>query len=195
MRNMFSAIIALSMAAVVSVPLPALAAGSGDSAPTTTSVKKRIPKCKKGKVFSLRRKKCIKAKKSELDDNNIFLAGRQLAFDGRYVEAIEVLTLASDLNNPKILNYLGYSHRKAGRVDVGLGYYKQALAIDPDYTLVREYMGEAFLQKRDFNSAKGQLAEIRKRCGITCREYTLLATAISDVIAGRPISDASKGTW
>ncbi len=188
------AIVAFSVLATQTLPVAVYAAGV-DSSDTTTrpaAKKKRLPKCKKGKVYSVRKKKCIVPKKSELDDDNIFRAGRLLAFDGRYSEAIEVLSLASDLNNPKILNYLGYAHRKAGRIDVGLGYYKQALAIDPDYTLVREYMGEAYLQRLDFANAGKQLTEIEKRCGKTCREYALLLAAINDVKAGRPISTASK---
>ena len=196
MKYLPIALVAFSVMVTGTLPSTSYAAGGsgGDdsgSAPSKPK-KKRIVKCKKGKVYSVRRKKCIVPKKSELSDDNIFRAGRMLAFDGRYGEAIEVLTLASNLNSPKILNYLGYAHRKAGRIDVSLGYYKQALAIDPDYTLVREYMGEAFLSRKNYKAAEYQLSEIAKRCGISCREYTLLSAAIIDVKAGRPISDASK---
>ncbi len=190
------AVVAFSVLMAGTLPTTVYAAGanSGDDSGSaaTKRKKKLLKKCKKGKVYSTRSKKCIVPKKSELDDDNIFRAGRLLAFDGRYGEAIEVLALASDLNSPKILNYLGYAHRKAGRIDVGLGYYKQALAIDPDYTLVREYMGEAYLSRKNFKAAENQLSEIKMRCGISCREYTLLSAAITDVKAGRPISDASK---
>ena len=196
MKYLPIAVLAFSIMATGTLPTTTYAAGAsgGDDSGSAASKpkKKRIKKCKKDKVYSVRRKKCIVPKKSELSDNNIFRAGRMLAFDGRYGEAIEVLTLASNLNSPKILNYLGYAHRKAGRIDVGLGYYKQALAIDPDYTLVREYMGEAFLSRKNYKAAEYQLNEIAKRCGISCREYTLLSTAIIDVKAGRPISEASK---
>ncbi len=196
MKYLPIALVAFSVMATGILPSTTYAAGAngGDDSGSAASKpkKKRLKKCKKGKVYSMRRKKCIVAKKSELSDDNIFRAGRLLAFDGRYGEAIEVLTLASNLNSPKILNYLGYAHRKAGRIDVGLGYYKQALAIDPDYTLVREYMGEAFLSRKNYKAAEYQLSEIAKRCGISCREYTLLSAAIIDVKAGRPISEASK---
>ena len=60
----------------------------------------------------------------------------------------------ADKTDPRILNYLGYSHRKQGRVLVGLGYYQEALRHNPDYTLVREYMGEAHLQLGDVAAAK-----------------------------------------
>ncbi len=188
-------VVAFSVLMTGTLPTTVYAAGGDESSvpiKAKKAKKKVLKKCKKGKVYSTRRKKCIVPKKSELSDDNIFRAGRMLAFDGRYGEAIEVLTLASNLNSPKILNYLGYAHRKAGRIDVGLGYYKQALTIDPDYTLVREYMGEAYLSRKNFKAAENQLSEIKIRCGITCREYTLLSAAITDVKAGRPISEASK---
>ena len=73
-----------------------------------------------------------------------------------------ILSLAADKTDPRILNYLGYSHRKAGRVTVGLGYYQEALRHDPDYTLVREYMGEAYLQQGNVEAAKEQLDRDRE---------------------------------
>ena len=104
-----------------------------------------VPTCAKGKVWDKNQKKCV-SKSSLLNDDSIFEAGRALAYAGNYDEAIEVLTLAKDKTDPRILNFLGYSHRKSGRVEVGLGYYQEALRNNPDYTLVREYMGEAYLQ-------------------------------------------------
>ena len=86
--------------------------------------------------------------------------------------------------DPRILNYLGYSHRKAGRVTVGLGYYQVALRHNPDYTLVREYMGEAYLQQGNVEAAKEQLTEIEKRCGKGCEEYAELAKQIDDYLKG-----------
>ena len=116
-----------------------------------------------------------------LDDDSIYEAGRDLAMAGRYGEAITVLGLAADKTDPRILNYLGYSHRKSGRIQVGLGYYQEALRIDPDYTLVREYLGEAYLQLGDVASARNQLSEIEKRCGTGCREYTMLSDQLARI--------------
>jgi tetratricopeptide (TPR) repeat protein len=145
-------------------------AGSGDSDP--------VPTCKKGKVWDKKQKKCVAQQQGMLDDDSIYETGRALAFQGRYNEAITILTLAADKTDPRILNYLGYSHRKAGRVLVGLGYYEEALRNNPDYTLVREYMGEAHLQIGDVAAAKAQLDEIEKRCGTTCSEYVQLSSQI-----------------
>ncbi len=153
-------------------PTQTLAAGDGSSTTFT-------PKCKKGKVWDKRKKKCVLIKKSSLfDDESIYQTGRDLAMRERFEEAIVVLSASRNKNDPRVLNYLGYSHRKAGRIDIGLGYYRAALRIDPDYTLVREYMGEALLQKGDLKAARNQLGEIKNRCGTDCREYAMLALEI-----------------
>ncbi|MCV3242985.1 tetratricopeptide repeat protein [Mesorhizobium sp. ZC-5] len=162
---------------LVAAPLlvaPAFSAGGG-AAPA--------PSCAKGKVYDTKSKKCV-PKTSAVDDDSIYETGRSLAMEGRYGEAIEVLSLAKDKTDPRILNYLGYSHRKQGRVLVGLGYYQEALRNNPEYTLVREYMGEAHLQLGDVASAKEQLSEIEKRCGKGCSEYTELAGQIDAYVKG-----------
>ncbi len=165
---------------VVAAPLlvaPALSAGGGGGGGDP------VPVCKGGKVWDKSRQKCV-PKTSLLDNDSIYETGRSLAMQGRYGEAITILSLAKDKTDPRILNYLGYSHRKQGRVLVGLGYYREALRNNPDYTLVREYMGEAHLQLGDVASAREQLNEIAKRCGTTCSEYTELAGQIDAYLKG-----------
>ncbi|TJU97221.1 MAG: tetratricopeptide repeat protein, partial [Mesorhizobium sp.] len=164
------------LAAAVSLPLfaaPAFTAGEGgggggSGGQTTTQ-------CKKGQVWDKKKKKCVVPQYGILDDDSIYEAGHDLAMAGRYDEAISVLTLAANKQDPRILNYLGYSHRHSGRVTVGLGYYEEALRIDPDYTLVREYLGEAHLQIGDLAGAQEQLKEIEKRTGKGSREYGMLS--------------------
>ena len=110
-------------------------------------------------------------------------AGRS-PWTASYDEAIKVLALAADKTDPRILNYLGYSHRKAGRVLVGLGYYQEALRNDPDYTLVREYMGEAHLHAR----------RRRRRAGATLRNRKALRQGLPRIWhAGAPDRGLSEG--
>jgi tetratricopeptide (TPR) repeat protein len=173
----------VSLASVlVAIPLvaaPAFAAGGGGGGGGGSSA----PTCSKGKVRD-RNGKCVTPRRGELDDDSVYENGRALAMEGRYGEAIAVLSLATDKTDPRILNYLGYAHRKQGRITVGLGYYQEALNNDPDYTLVREYMGEAYLQLGDIASARNQLTEIGKRCGKGCKEYQELATQIEAFAKG-----------
>jgi tetratricopeptide (TPR) repeat protein len=163
-------------ASLVSAPVFAMG-GSGD----TSGSSKTVQKCKKNEVWDNNKKKCVVPKQGMLDDESIFEAGRDLAYAGRYDEAINVLTMAANKRDPRILNFLGYAHRKSGRVNVGLGYYQEALRMDPNYTLVREYLGEAYLQIGDMAKAKGQLAEIEKRKGRDCAEYRVLSAQIEAV--------------
>ena len=156
------------------VAVPALAAGDGGGGSDGSS----NTSCPKGKVYDKKSKTCKDAQRGAVDDDSLYEYGRTLAQNGRYGEAITILGLAADKTDPRILNYLGYSHRKAGRVVVALGYYREALRVNPDYTLVREYLGEAYLQQGDLDAARGELAEIERRCGKGCREYVLLSDQI-----------------
>jgi tetratricopeptide (TPR) repeat protein len=172
----------MKLVASAALVLPLLAApaltaggGGGGDVPSGTT-------CPKGKVYNKKTKKCVDAQRGAVDDDSLYAAGRHLAEQGRYGEAITILSLAADKTDPRILNYLGYSHRKAGRVTVGLGYYQEALRHNPDYTLVREYMGEAYLQQGNVQAAKEQLSEIEKRCGKGCEEYAELAKQIDDYL-------------
>lgn len=165
-----------ALAVLPMVATPAFAAG-GDSGGTSGGTE-TVTQCKKGQVFDKKLNKCVEPKQGMLGDDNIYDAGHALAMAGRYDEAIAVLSLAEDKTDPRILNYLGYSHRKAGRITVGLGYYQEALQNDPDYTLVREYLGEAHLQLGNIAAAREQLSEIEKRVGKGAREYGMLAEQI-----------------
>lgn len=162
-------LVALAIPALGSL---ALAAGSGGGGGESTT------NCINGKVWDQAQQKCVDPKKSNLDLDTIYDAGVDYAMAGRYGEAIAVLTTVAHTGDARVLNYLGYSHRMSGRVEVGLGYYEEALRANPDFTLAREYMGEAYLQKGDLASARVQLDEIAARCGTGCAEYGELAGRI-----------------
>ena len=174
MKTMTTYTLVTALAAAMTLPLAttSYAAGGGGGNTTVT--------CRKGKIWDKQKKKCVLIKKeSNLSDDNLYEAARDLAYNLRYEEAIETLKLASNQNDPRILNYLGYSTRKLGDVEAGLKYYRTALKADPDYTLVREYMGEAFLQLGQVDKAQEQLAEIKSRCGTQCQEYAMLDQQIN----------------
>ena len=117
---------------------------------------------------------CKKSRDDAADDE-IYNAAYWLAKAGAYAEARALLLEANNPSDPRILNYLGFTTRKLGDVDGALVFYGKALAIKPDYTLARSYLGEAHLQKGDLAAAKVQLGEIAWRCGTACQEYAELA--------------------
>jgi tetratricopeptide (TPR) repeat protein len=170
MNTRLVTLLALGLAVAPLSTVAAFAAGSGGDT---------VPSCKSGHVYDQKSKKCVPQRGGGvIDDESLYSTGRQLALAGKYDEAISVLSLIENKNDARVLNYLGYSHRKAGRLRVGLGYYEEAMQVDPDYTLVREYYGEAQLQMGEVFAANIQLSEIEKRCGTGCAEYKDLAAAI-----------------
>ncbi|MDP3525316.1 MAG: tetratricopeptide repeat protein [Hoeflea sp.] len=179
-RTCHTLLLAASLGAVLSGS--AFAAGDSGSGNSSAS-------CENGQVWDESQKKCVVPKKGSLDDDSLYEAGRDLAYAGRYEEAINVLSLASNRNDKRILNFLGFSHRKDGRLEVGIGYYRQAIDVDPTYTLVREYYGEALLLKGDAAGARAQLAAIETLCGSqACEEYQTLAARIEAFKTSRAVT-------
>ncbi len=163
------------------VPLHAAAAGSGN-APASD-----VAKCEEGQVYDKKEKACVDEEQSSMNDADLLDNGRALAYAGRFDEAIVVLSKIEH-RDAEVLNYLGFSTRNAGNVDKGLSYYNAALALDPDYTLARSYMGQALLEKGDRRGAMIQLDEIERRVGTDAREYKLLAHALVQKSLGKTIT-------
>ena len=168
----------LSLAAAIALSgaaMTAHAAGSDTSAST--------PTCKKGFVYSSSKKKCVKKTSSVIPHESINAQGWALAREGRYEDAIEMFRLSANQNDPEVLNGLGFSHRKLGKVEQGIAFYGKALEANPDYIQAREYLGEGYVVLGKLNLAREQLDEIGTRCGTACEEYMLLARAID---TGKP---------
>ena len=155
-------------AAALSVPVFA----AGDDSET-------MPVCKKGEVYDKKAKKCVKQSSANITDENRTDYAYSLAKSGRFDEALAMLDTVKDQNNAEVLNYRGYATRKLGRTDEGISYYTKSVAMDPKYTLVREYLGEAYVIKGQMDLANDQLSTIKALCGnTTCEEYRDLHAAI-----------------
>ena len=163
-------ILALTFGTVSVAPSFAMDSGGSGSNPKH---------CKKGEV--LKNGKCVPKNPGVLPDEELYQQGRNLALAGEYDWAIGVLETVSNKNDPRVLTYIGYSNRKAGRFDEAFGYYKKALDIDPNSVLTREYLGEGYVAAGKIDLAKAQLSEIASRCGTTCEEYQELAENIETV--------------
>ncbi len=174
-------------------PVNAFGGGGGGGAPAPAPSSSCSSKTTQGSCLALSHcwwkastSQCKQKKSSELNLNDrLYNEGRLLAKTGAYEKAIAVLKTA-DQQDPQVLNYLGYSYRKSGDLKTAIGYYKTALAIDPDFVLAREYLGEGYVKAGRLDLAKLELEQIGKRCGKGCKEYVELAS----VIAG-----TDKATW
>ena len=140
--------------------------------------------CGTGQIWSSGVGSCVDGNSASLSDDDLYVAGRDLGQQAHYAEALKLFFRIKNREQARVLGSIGYSTRKLGDIDKGIGYYHQALAIDPGYTKVREYLGEAYLQKGDVEGAKAQLMEIADRCGGPCDDYELLVKAIAAHVTG-----------
>lgn len=185
-RTTLAAVLALAF--VPAGTLSAADSGNGSppaSTPTTTT-------CTNGKVWSPERKACltpdqIKAnakkngtqKKSELKpDDILYEAAREFAYAGQYGNALNTLKAAENQNDPRILNYYGFTYRKIGQVERAMTYYRKALQADENYILARSYMGQALIEQGDIQGARVQLVEIRDRGGENSWAYRSLLQSL-----------------
>jgi hypothetical protein len=156
------------------VPALALAASIAAAGPVTLA-KDQGPSnaCDTFAKNSVAWDSCISQAKAGTSSADLFYAGYWLARTGKYQEALGYLTLA-DQNDPRVVTYIGFATRKLGDIDAAL-----PLKLNPNFSVARAYMGEAFLQKNEPAKAKAELAEIATRCGTGCAEYLDLAAHIT----------------
>ena len=121
-------------------------------------------------LYSDAKKFVLRAKKLE-DKNKVDRATKL------YVKALEKLQQAykTDRNNPDILNYLGFTLRKTGKLKEAEKYYLAGLKIKPNHNGINEYLGELYVKTGRMELAKERL-EILKNCN--CEEYGELKEVI-----------------
>lgn len=122
---------------------------------------------------------CVGQASAKMADEELFYAGYWLAKNGQYEQALGYLTLAQK-KDERVLTYIGFATRKLGHVDEAMPIYRKALEVNPNYTVARAYLGEAFLTKHQPEQARVQLSEIERRCGATCPAYVDLEGHIAD---------------
>jgi Flp pilus assembly protein TadD len=164
-------------------PVIAFAAGSDSTEPPKPT--ETTTECKKGEVWDEKTKACIKADGASLNDDTRFKAVRELAYAGRPEEALAVLATMHEGKTDRVLTYLGFANRKAGRVELGLEYYAAALAQNPDNIQTRSYLGQAYIEMGETDLARAELTQIRNRGGAGTWAETSLAEA---VISGKTVS-------
>ena len=94
-----------------------------------------------------------------------------------YSKAYDKLLKAydKDKENPDILNYLGFTLRKAGNFEEAEKFYLAGLEIKPDHKGINEYLGELYIKTNRIELAKERL-EVLKAC--KCEEFEELKELI-----------------
>jgi tetratricopeptide (TPR) repeat protein len=181
-------LISTSLIALAFATTAAFAAGTAPETPKAPAAPTTVPtqlKCKTGEVVKSVKKKgkmvktCVKATAGIIPDDELYAQGYLLAKTGQYDWALSAFGAMSNKQTPETLTMIGYSNRKAGRLEIAVSYYDQALAMQPDYVKAREYLGEGYVAAGRVDLAKLQLAEIAKRAGTSSEEYIDLSEAIS----------------
>ena len=162
MRNTYPFALALILATaigVASAPLPGFAAGGGGSVSTPSRQEADYDKAVK----------LVKAEK--------------------YRDAIDLLqkVVQKEPRNADAWNYLGYSQRKTGQMDVALASYNKALDIDPRHLGAHEYLGELYLQVNDLPKAEALLKKLSAMCD-RCEQRQDLEKAVAAYKKAKGIS-------
>ena len=114
--------------------------------------------------------------------NPDYAAGKQ-AFDRKdWGEAVRRFSRATvlDPDNADLQNYLGFSYRKMGQLELAFKYYHRALALNPRHRGAHEYIGEAYLMADNLAGAQKHLEELRKICLLPCEELADLEKAVAE---------------
>jgi tetratricopeptide (TPR) repeat protein len=166
------------LAALALALIPSAALAVGDEEPTPPQPTPTSTQCTKAQVWDEKTKTCVDAKSGQLDDDVRFRAARELAWAGQPENALIVLAAMQEGESDRVLTYLGFANRKAGRLEQGLAYYDRALVQNPDNILARSYLGQALVEMNEIALASAQLTEVRARGGAGTWAETALADAI-----------------
>ena len=111
-------------------------------------------------------------------------AARALVDAQKYDEALPALRQIDQQNpnNPDVLNLIGFSLRRTGKMDEALDYYTRALALNPQHRGANEYLGELYLETKQPEKAKERLEVLRQACG-DCEEFEDLQKEINQYAA------------
>jgi tetratricopeptide (TPR) repeat protein len=151
-----------------------MAASSGGSSGGSSGTQ-----CKQGMVWNQAKGICEKASSGLFDDKTLYEQGRALALAGDYGSALTLFDAIKDKQDSDVLTMIGYSKRKSGAVEEGIGYYQQALALNPDNVNTREYLGEGYVAMGRLDLAQAELDKIGAICGESCEQYIDLAAAMA----------------
>ena len=121
-------------------------------------------------LYKAAKKLVVKAKKLEKKDK---LEKALKLYSKAYDKLLKAYD--KDKKNPDILNYLGFTLRKAGNFEEAEKFYLEGLEIKPDHKGINEYLGELYVKTNRVELAKERL-EVLKGC--KCEEFEELKELI-----------------
>ena len=121
-------------------------------------------------LYKAAKKLVVKAKKLEKKDK---LEKALKLYSKAYDKLLKAYD--KDKKNPDILNYLGFTLRKAGNFEEAEKFYLAGLEIKPDHKGINEYLGELYVKTNRIELAKERL-EVLKDC--KCEEFEELKELI-----------------
>jgi len=115
-------------------------------------------------------------------EDSDYVAGKQAVEAMNWQAALEAFNkvVAKDPGNANAQNYLGYTYRKSGRLDLAFKHYEEALRLNPGHRGAHEYMGEAYLMVNNLAKAEEQIKELDRLCLFGCEEYYDLKKAVAE---------------
>ena len=167
---------AIALALTLSLPFAAHAAGSDDSTPPTPT--QTTTTCKDGEVWDEAQQKCVPPQHHGLSNDTRFRALRELAWAGRYDDAMRVLAAMTEGDSDRVLTYRGFILRKTGHIEQGITAYEAALRLNPGNILTHSYYGQLLVEMNEMGAARSHLAAIRSHGGQGTWAETALARAI-----------------
>ena len=111
-----------------------------------------------------------------------YAAGKQALEAKNWQGAVDAFSksVAKDPGNANSQNYLAYSYRKSGNLDMAFKHYDEALRLDPKHRGAHEYIGEAYLMAGNLAKAEEHLRSLDRLCTLGCKEYSELKKAVAE---------------
>ena len=111
-----------------------------------------------------------------------YTAGKQAMEKKNWREAVrrfnQVALRAPD--NADLYNFLGFSYRNLGQLDLAFRYYGRAIELNPRHRGAHEYIGEAYLMVNNLAKAEEHLAALEKICLLPCEELDDLKRKVAE---------------
>ena len=90
----------------------------------------------------------------------------------------ELEAIADKVNHADVYNLLGFALRKSGDYTRAATFYAKALDFDPKHKSALEYQGEMFVETKQLEKARANLAKLEALCPAGCEELDDLKQAI-----------------